>query len=151
MKADYEKMVAEVRKKAIEALLASDAGDAPKRKTAKEMGVSTDRCVLGRCQGVVLLGQCQGLALLGRYHGVVLGCRPHLPIRNNRALELVRQPMGALNWALFVPDPVRRGACSCRPCSRCAWLTWAERYDRQCYQCCPLQCCRRPMVVLGKS
>jgi len=64
MKADYEKMLASTRKKAIEAMLAGDDESAPKRKTAKEMGVSGEK-----------------------------------------ALELVRKPMGPFNWALFVPDP----------------------------------------------
>lgn len=64
MKADYEKMLTSTRAKAIEAMLAGGDGDAPKRKTAKEMGVTGEK-----------------------------------------ALELVRKPMGPFNWALFTPDP----------------------------------------------
>lgn len=60
MKADYEKMLASTRKKAIEAMLAGDDESAPKRKTAKEMGVSGEK-----------------------------------------ALELVRKPMGTFRVLLF--------------------------------------------------
>lgn len=63
MKADYEKMLAATRAKAIEAMLKGD-GETEKRKTAKDLGVSGEK-----------------------------------------ALELVRKPMGAFNWALFKPDP----------------------------------------------
>jgi len=65
MKADYESMVADTRKKAIEAMLKGDEETA-KRKTAKEMGVTADE-----------------------------------------ALSLVRKPMGAFNWVLFMPDPAK--------------------------------------------
>lgn len=65
MKADYEKMLSDTRIKAIEAMLSGDA-EAPKRKTAKELGVSAEK-----------------------------------------ALELVRKPMGPMNWALFHPDPTK--------------------------------------------
>ena len=40
MKADYEKMLTSTRAAAIEAMLAGGDDDAPKRKTAKEMGVT---------------------------------------------------------------------------------------------------------------
>lgn len=62
MKQDYEHMVAQSRKTAIEAMLKGD-DETTKRQTAKEMGVSADE-----------------------------------------ALNLVRKPMGAFNWALFRPD-----------------------------------------------
>jgi hypothetical protein len=63
MKAEYESMIADSRRKAIEAMIAGDSETA-KRKTAKELGVEAEK-----------------------------------------ALELVRKPMGAFNWALFKPDP----------------------------------------------
>jgi hypothetical protein len=44
MKADYENMVAATRAKAIAAMLKGE-GDAPKRKTAKEMGVSAEKAL----------------------------------------------------------------------------------------------------------
>eukprot|EP00041_Stephanoeca_diplocostata_P035984 m.1292102 g.1292102 ORF g.1292102 m.1292102 type:complete len:583 (-) comp24786_c0_seq35:3142-4890(-) len=62
IKADYESMLTKSRQNEIEALIKGD-DDTPKRKTAKEMGVSA-----------------------------------------KEALDLVNKPMGAFNWALFLPD-----------------------------------------------
>eukprot|EP00051_Salpingoeca_urceolata_P017473 m.238046 g.238046 ORF g.238046 m.238046 type:complete len:465 (-) comp18964_c0_seq2:57-1451(-) len=60
MKKDYENMLQQSQKVALEALISGE--DAPKRKTAKALGIGADE-----------------------------------------ALKLVRTPMGAFNWALFLP------------------------------------------------